>query len=69
MYTFTGQAKEKYVYYTMAIYQHTWGLTNFRKSAYQVKVVTDATHPVQSSRPPVELPVAEVSEQPANSEA
>lgn len=46
VYTFTGQAKERHVYYTMAIYQHTWGLSSYTKSAYQIKVTTDPTRVV-----------------------
>merc|ERR1712070_494112 len=36
-YKFTGSATEKQVFYTMAIYQHTWGLTSYRKSEYQIR--------------------------------
>lgn len=40
-YTFTGAASQKFVYYTVAIYQHTWGLTPYTKSAYQIRVISD----------------------------
>lgn len=43
VYTFTGSATSPYVYYTVAVYQHTWGLTSYRKSAYQASVDADVT--------------------------
>lgn len=61
VYSFAGTASDKYVYYTMAVYQHNWGLTNFKKSAYQIRVTADisSSPSVQSSRPPVESVDAE----------
>lgn len=42
-YSFTGQASQKFVYYTVAIYQHNWGLTSMTKSSYQIKVTVENT--------------------------
>lgn len=43
IYTLVGEATEKHVYYTMAVYQHTWALTSYRKTVYQLSVTTDIT--------------------------
>ena len=49
-YSFTGAASQKFVYYTMAVYQHTWGLTPHTKSSYQIRVIADsAVGPVVQS--------------------
>ena len=74
VYTFTGDAQVEsgeFVYYTMAVYQHTWGLTTFKKSAYQISVVSDATHvTVSSTRPETsELPLEQIPEPLTSSEA
>lgn len=42
-YNFSGSATQKHVFYTMAVYQHTWALTSYRKSVYQLSVQTDIT--------------------------
>lgn len=43
VYEFVGEASRKHVYYTMSVYQHTWALTSFRKSVYQLSVQTDVS--------------------------
>lgn len=40
-YTFVAAATQEWTYYTMAVYQHTWGLTAQRKSEYQIRVAAD----------------------------
>ena len=40
-YTFTNFSSQLYTYYTMAIYENNWGLTEQRKSEYQIKVEAD----------------------------
>jgi hypothetical protein len=40
-YTFYGKSEKKYTYYTLAIYQSNWGLTNQLKSEYQLRIETD----------------------------
>lgn len=42
-YTFTyyGKSESKYTYYTCAIYQQNWGLTNLLKAEYQLRIETD----------------------------
>lgn len=59
-YSFTGQASQKFVYYTVAIYQHNWGLTTMTKSSYQIKVVAESvssTPLVQSTMRPQNDPM------------
>lgn len=41
-YTFTGVSSQYWSLYTMALYQHTWGLTDMRKSEYEIMVQADA---------------------------
>jgi hypothetical protein len=41
-YTFTGISDQYWSLYTMALYQHTWGLTDMRKSEYEIMVQADA---------------------------
>jgi len=33
-----GTSTEHWSYYTIAVYQHNWGLTDIRKSEYQIRV-------------------------------
>lgn len=40
-YVFNNFSSELYTYYTMAIYANNWGLTEQRKSEYQIKVEAD----------------------------
>ena len=40
-YTFYGKSESKYTYYTCAIYQNNWGLTNQLKAEYQLRIETD----------------------------
>lgn len=35
-YEFFGKADEDYIYYTMAVYQENWGLTDDLKSEYEI---------------------------------
>lgn len=42
-YSFIGEASQKFVYYTMSIYQHNWGLTAYKKSEYQIRITADVT--------------------------
>lgn len=55
-YSFVGQASQRFVYYTMAVYQHTWGLTTYTKSEYQIRVTAGPTSSpvVASTRPELE---------------
>lgn len=39
--TYYGKSESKYTYYTCAIYQQNWGLTNKLKSEYQLRIETD----------------------------
>ena len=39
--TFFGSASQKFTYYTMAVYQYNWGLTNELKSEYQIRIKTE----------------------------
>lgn len=48
-YSFIGQSSQKFVYYTMSVYQHNWGLTAYQKSEYQIRITADIT-----ARPVVE---------------
>jgi hypothetical protein len=38
---FYNFSRETYTYYTMAIYSNNWGLTEQKKSEYQIKVEAD----------------------------
>lgn len=38
VYSWTGESTEHYTYYTIALYQNNWQLTDYKKSEYQVKV-------------------------------
>ena len=51
----------------MAVYQHTWGLTTYTKSAYQVRVTADGTSSpvVGSSRPALNAEELALPEAPA----
>lgn len=40
-FSFSNFSSEIYTYYTVAIYSNNWGLTNQRKSEYQIKVEAD----------------------------
>lgn len=40
-YTFFNYSSELYTYYTMAIYSNNWGMSEHRKSEYQIKVEAD----------------------------
>jgi hypothetical protein len=40
-YEFTNISSAPWVFITMAVYQHNWGLTDQRKSEYQIRVFTD----------------------------
>jgi hypothetical protein len=40
-YEFTNVSTVPWVFYTVAIYQHNWGLTDRRKSEYQIRVAVD----------------------------
>jgi hypothetical protein len=40
-FNFYNYSSELYTYYTMAIYSNNWGLTEQRKSEYQIKVEAD----------------------------
>lgn len=44
-YQFYGMSAAKHHYYTMAVYQENWGLTDQLKSEYQVLVAVDAVDP------------------------
>jgi len=48
-YSFIGESSQKFVYYTMSVYQHNWGLTAYKKSEYQIRITADIT-----ARPVVE---------------
>jgi len=48
-YSFIGESSQKFVYYTMSVYQHNWGLTAYKKSEYQIRITADVT-----ARPVVE---------------
>lgn len=39
-YTFTGFATKPWTYYALAVYDHNWGLTDMRKSQFQIRVET-----------------------------
>lgn len=40
-YLFTGVSLQLWTYYSMALYQYTWGLTDIRKSEFEVRVEAD----------------------------
>lgn len=40
-YIFEGGSTKAWSYYTMAIYENNWGLTDNRKSEYQIRVIVD----------------------------
>ena len=37
-YSFTGFAKQPWTYYTLAVFDNNWGLTDMRKSQFQIRV-------------------------------
>lgn len=41
VYTFKNVSDKLFAYYTMAIYQNNWQLTDYRKSEYQIKAQVD----------------------------
>jgi hypothetical protein len=41
LFTYYGKSESKYTYYTCAIYQQNWGLTNLLKAEYQLRIETD----------------------------
>lgn len=43
-YSFVAAATQEWTYYTVAVYQHTWGLTPQRKSEYQIRIYTNITN-------------------------
>ena len=42
VYEFYGRATAEYTYYTMAVYQENWGLTDDLKSSYQILVAVES---------------------------
>ena len=44
-FTFEGTSSADWSYYTMAVYEHNWGLTEVRKSEYQIRVEADIIPP------------------------
>jgi len=40
-YSFVGSSTERQPYYSMAVYQHNWGLSSYTKSAYQIRIEAD----------------------------
>ena len=40
-YTFEGTSTAPWAFWTVAVYQHNWGLTDQRKSEYQISVSAD----------------------------
>lgn len=40
-YEFTGVSLQLWTYYSMALYQYTWGLTDIQKSEFEVRVEAD----------------------------
>jgi hypothetical protein len=40
-YEFIGNSTTEFVYYTIALYQQNWGLTDYKKSEYQIMVQVD----------------------------
>ena len=40
-YEFKGIAQDQWVYYSLAVYQQNWGLTDHRKSEYQIRIEAD----------------------------
>jgi hypothetical protein len=48
-FTFTGVSTQPWAYYTLAMYEHNWGLTDIRKSEYQIRVESDPISPFVSS--------------------
>lgn len=72
-YTFTGVSSQYWSLYTMALYQHTWGLTDMRKSEYEIMVEADVISEAEydsdrqgtSSRPLVSASREALDEAPA----
>jgi len=40
-YTWHNESTRVYTYYTVAVYQNNWQLSNYRKAEYQIKVEAD----------------------------
>lgn len=47
-----GTAKA-WAYYTMAIYEHNWGLIDIRKSEYQIRIIADKISSLSPANTPV----------------
>lgn len=41
VFNFTGSTTDPWTYYTMVIYQNTWGLTDQKKSEFSLRINTD----------------------------
>ena len=56
-FTFDGVSNDNWSYYTMAIYEHNWGLTEVRKSEYQIRVEADIKEPEAAASRRLSVPV------------